>query len=116
MFEQRHQPLLAYHKFVWRSLCCFALAVFCLGLTAAIGAAVYHGAEKMPWVEAFLNAVLVMTGLGLTVSLQTASAKVFTIFYALVSAIIFYAMVGVLFAPILHRVFHHFHLDADKKL
>ena len=91
------------------------LAVACLSVMSMIGASVYHYVEKVSWVEAFLNAVLVMTGLGLTVTLQTTAGKIFTTFYAILSAIVFFAVIGILFAPIIHRLFHHFHLDVDRK-
>ncbi len=115
MFEKKNQPLLSYRSFLIRILHCILLAVACLGVTALTGASIYHYVEKLSWVEAFLNAVLVMTGLGLTVTLQTTAGKIFTTFYAILSALVFFAVVGILFAPIIHRLFHHFHLDVDRK-
>ena len=115
MFEKKNQPLLSYRYFIFRVLRCALLAAACLGVTAFIGAWVYHGVETLSWVESFLNAVLVMTGLGLTVTLKTTAGKIFTTFYAIFSAVVFFAVIGILFAPVLHRLFHHFHLDVDRK-
>ncbi|MBF0569849.1 MAG: hypothetical protein HQL18_03645 [Candidatus Omnitrophica bacterium] len=113
MFEHRHQPLLAQGKFIQRMCICALISVGMLAVTVFIGAVAYHSLEHLSWVDAFLNAVLVMTGLGLTVTLQSAAAKVFTSFYAILSAIVFFSVLAILFAPLIHRAFHRFHLDLD---
>ena len=115
MFEHKHQPLLSYTKFLHRVLNCVLLAAAMLGLTIALGTVALRVLEGLPWIEAFLNAVLIMTGLGLTVTLQSTAAKVFTAFYALASSIVFFAVLGILFAPLIHRAFHHFHVGLDAK-
>ena len=93
---------------------CSLLAGALLLITICTGALVYHLTEGLAWVDAFLNAVMMMTGLGLTITLTTASAKIFTSFYAVISTIVFFGVLGILFAPLIHRFLHRFHLDLDK--
>ena len=114
MYEHRHQPLLSKSQFYLRILRAVTLTFGILLATILIGATGYHSFEHLSWVDAILNAVLVMTGLGLTVTLQTTAAKVFTSFYAILSAIVFFAGMVVLFSPLIHRALHHFHLDLEK--
>jgi hypothetical protein len=114
MYERRHQPLIPWQQFYLRILQCAIVTSMFLILTVLVGASAYHSLEHLSWTDSILNAVLVMTGLGLTVTLQTTAAKIFTSFYAVVSAIIFFAGVVILFSPLIHRALHHFHLDLEK--
>lgn len=86
-----------------------------LGGSLFIGAAMYHFAEGLPWLEAVLNAVMIMTGLGLVDTLHTNVAKVFTCFYAILTAIVFYMVLAIIFAPLIHRFLHEFHLEIGRK-
>jgi len=114
MFEHHHQPLLAVSAFVKRVIICSIISAALFLLTILAGAIVYHYAEGFSWVDAVLNAVMIMTGLGMVGILNNPAAKVFTAFYAIFSTIIFFAVLGILFSPLIHRFFHRFHLDIDK--
>jgi len=114
MFEKRRQSLLPYPRFIVRVGLCILIAIGIILVVLLAGAAVYHACEHLSWLEAFLNAALVMTGIGLTVTLQTGVGKGFTIVYAFVANIAFFLVMGIIFAPLVHRAFHHFHLDLEK--
>jgi hypothetical protein len=75
----------------------------------------YHGLEAMPWLEAFVNAAMILSGMGPVDQLHTASGKFFAGCYALFSGLAFISAVSVVFAPIFHRFIHRFHLEADSK-
>ena len=79
-----------------------------------MGAAEYHYVEGFSWVDAALNAIMVMTGLGLTDTLHSTQAKVFTCFYAIFTAIVFYMVLAIIFVPLIHRFLHGFHLELDR--
>jgi uncharacterized membrane protein len=111
MFEHYRQPLLPQPKFFARVLRSIIFAAILLTSTILIGASVYHYVEKFPWIDAVLNAVLIMTGLGIIGILNNPAVKMFTILYALFSTIVFFAVIGILFAPLIHRFFHRFHLE-----
>ena len=114
MFEKRRQPLLSCSRFLTRVGLCLLIAAGIVLVTVLAGAWVFHQYERLSWLDSFLNAVLIMTGLGLTVTLQTVPAKVFTVFYALIAGMMFFVVLGIIFAPLMHRAFHHFHLDLEE--
>ena len=80
-----------------------------------MGALVYRYVEGFSWVDAFMNAVMVMTGLGLTDTLHSTAAKIFTTFYAILTAIVFYMVSAIIFAPLIHRFLHEFHLEIGRE-
>lgn len=115
MFERYHEPLLNRAAFIMRMLRCMAIAFAVLFLTIFFGTLVFHYVEKLFWIDAFLNSVLIMTGLGLVGVLNTSFGKLFAAFYSLFSALAFYSVLAIIFTPLLHRLFHHFHLDMEIK-
>ena len=115
IFEHHKQPLVPKSIFVQRVGKCFRVASLLLSGTILMGAAVYHYVEKFPWVDSFMNAVMIMTGLGLADTLHTTGGKIFTTFYAVVSAIVFYIVLAIIFAPLIHRFLHEFHLEIGRK-
>jgi hypothetical protein len=79
----------------------------------AIGVLGYHFFESLPWVDSLLNASMILGGMGPVDTLRTSSGKIFASFYALYCGIILLASVGVLAAPLYHRVLHRFHLELE---
>ena len=71
-----------------------------------------HSFEKLPWLDAFVNAAMILSGMGPLGPLQTSAGKLFAGCYALFSGLAFIAVVGVVFAPVFHRFLHKFHLDS----
>ena len=114
LFESKGESLQPYPQFLRRILLCALLSLSLAAVTIATGAVAYHCLENLPWIDALLNSVLVMCGLGLTDALHTSAGKLFTSVFALMSAIVYYSMLAILFTPFLHRLLHHFHLDADE--
>jgi hypothetical protein len=81
----------------------------------ALGSAGYHWIGGLPWIDAALNAVMILTGMGPVNPLSTRGAKVFAMGYALFSGVFFLTMVAVLLAPALHHFLHRFHLDLSEQ-
>jgi hypothetical protein len=69
--------------------------------------------EGLPWLDAFLNAAMILGGMGPVAPLQTPAGKLFAGLYALFSGMLLLVAVGVLLLPVLHRLLHTFHLDDD---
>lgn len=113
-YERRHHALMPWPLFMRRAA--VHLAVGALGvLTAvAIGTIGYHLAAHLGWVDAFLNASMILAGMGPVDKLDTAAAKLFAAFYALFSGLIFIALMGIVLAPWAHRVLHRFHMAEDE--
>ncbi len=115
IFEHHRQPLISKKMFWQRVTRCFGLALLMLVATIALGAVVYHGVEGFSWVDAVMNAVLVMTGLGLTDTLHTDGGKIFTTVYAVLTAVVFYMVLAIIFAPLIHRFLHEFHMEISRE-
>ena len=113
MFEHRDAPLISGGAYVRRQLR-FAAAAGAIVLGAlAVGALGYHETEGLPWLDATLNAAMILTGMGPVDRMQTSAGKLFATAYALASGLLFVTTVAVLFAPLLHRFFHRFHVEID---
>lgn len=72
----------------------------------------YHGFEGLSWTDAFLNASMILGGMGPVDALHTTAGKVFAGAYALYSGLIVIAVAGILLAPVVHRVLHKFHASS----
>jgi NAD(P)-dependent dehydrogenase (short-subunit alcohol dehydrogenase family) len=86
------------------------VSVLILG-ALALGATGYHSLDGLPWLDAVLNAAMILTGMGPVAEVSTTGGKVFATFYALFSGVFFLTMVAVLLAPALHHFLRRFHLD-----
>ncbi|WP_020465583.1 ion channel [Singulisphaera acidiphila] len=90
-------------------------AVFVDGVALALGAIGYRALDGLDWLDASLNAALVMTGNGPVHALRTPGSKLFTVVYALLGVILFAAVIGVLLTPVLHRMLHGFEFHHREK-
>jgi hypothetical protein len=77
----------------------------------AIGIAGYAGFEHMSFIDAFVNASMILSGMGPLGELKTTAGKVFAGSYAIFSGLIIVIATGVVLAPIFHRVLHRFHVE-----
>ena len=116
MHEHHSEPLLSLRQFVyrllWHAVVALAAIVFALG----IGILGYHCLEGIPWLDSFLNASMILGGMGPVNELHSSAAKLFAGFYALFSGLIFIGVASVIMFPIAHRFLHVLHLDTpDKK-
>lgn len=111
--ERRHEPLAPPHVFVRRLLQSIALAVVLIGVSLAIGITGYHWLAGLDWIDALLNASMILGGMGPVNALESDGAKLFASLYALYSGLVIIAVMGILLTPVAHRVLHRFHLDKD---
>ena len=112
MFEHRTKPLLPRKIFVLRVLRSLALALGIIGVSLGLGIFGYHFCAGLPWLDALLNAAMILTGMGPVNELHTVVGKLFASFYALFSGVVFITSIAVLLAPVIHRFLHKFHLEA----
>jgi hypothetical protein len=111
MYERRGQPLLPRRQFVARLL---RHAAFTAGLVAGsllAGMLGYHYLEGLHWLDAFLNAAMILGGMGPVAPLQTRAGKLFAGLYALYAGMVLLIALSILLLPVLHRLLHSFHLD-----
>jgi hypothetical protein len=81
----------------------------------AFGVCGYHFLERLPWIDSLLDASMILGGMGPVDPIRTTAGKLFASFYALYSGLAIIAVVGILIAPIVHRVFHKFHIETPKE-
>jgi len=113
-FERKHQPLLPRARFLSRLGRNTVVAFVVIVVALAVGMWGYIGFEGMGFVDGFLNAAMILSGMGPVVPLQTVGGKIFAGFYAIFSGLLIFAVAGLILAPVYHRVIHHFHLEQDE--
>jgi hypothetical protein len=113
MYEHRSQPLLPRPQFLRRMLGHGLLAVSLVLVSLGIGVAGYHFTEGLSWLDALLNASMILGGMGPVNELRTAAGKLFASAYALFSGMAFLATAGILVAPLAHRLLHRLHLETS---
>ena len=111
MLEHRHERLLSLKEFSWRLMRYTAVAGGLIGVALGIGVAGYHWIAGLGWIDALLNAAMILTGMGPVDVLHGDAAKLFASGYALFSGVVFLSAAGVFFAPLIHRILHAFHLS-----
>lgn len=111
MYEKRHEPLASPFVFFKRMLRNILICVGIIALAVLIGMWGYHYFEDLPWIDAFLNASMILSSMGPVSPLQTFAGKLFAGFYALFSGLIFVIVIAIIFSPIIHRILHRFHLS-----
>jgi hypothetical protein len=114
-YESKHQPLLSRQAFARRLARNFAAAMVLIGVSLLGGMIGYHYLEGMAWIDAFANASMILSGMGPLGTLQTWDGKLFAGLYALYSGLALVLATGIVFAPVVHRMLHQFHLEDDKK-
>ena len=115
MFEHHTKPLLPRREYYRRIVRNIGLGAMVVAVSLGIGMVGYHGFEKLPWIDAFLNAAMILSGMGPVATLQTDAGKLFAGGYALFSGIALISIVGIIFAPVVHRFLHKFHLEDEER-
>ncbi len=92
---------------------CLGLGIVAVAL--GIGILGYHLSEGLGWLDSLLNASMILGGMGPVNELHNVAGKWFASLYALFSGVVFLAMCGVIFAPVVHRFLHKFHLETESK-
>lgn len=113
MYEARYEPLLTRAEFARRILGHAGLALALLALSLAGGIAGYMLTEHLPALDAFLNAAMLLGGMGPVDKPLTVAGKLFAGCYALYAGLVFILAAALVVSPVLHRVLHHFHVGDD---
>ncbi|MHC1784073.1 MAG: hypothetical protein AB9891_15190 [Anaerolineaceae bacterium] len=111
LFERKTEKLATMDIFLGRMFKSLVLALSLITVALAIGIAGYHWIAQLPWIDAFMEASMILGGMGPTSQLASNGAKIFASLYALFSGLIFIAIMGILLTPVAHRVMHTFHID-----
>lgn len=113
MFEHRSDPLLTRALWFWRLIRFTTTAAAIVAGALGLGMLGYHYLAGLGWLDAALNATMILTGMGPVDRPDTPEGKLFAIAYALFSGIVFLGTSAILVAPWLHRLLHRLHVDED---
>lgn len=114
MYEHKTQKLLPTKLFYRRVLKNILLALIILSISMLIGVIGFCFFANASWIDALHNSAMLLSGMGPVLErYPSTSAKLFSSFYALFSGIVFITNIGVILAPVMHRVFHRLHLEEN---
>ena len=114
MFEHVSKPVLPHRQFHSRLLRAFLLGLGLIAFSLALGMVGYvYFFPKLDWADAFVNAAMILSGMGPMAVPETTAAKIFSGCYAIYSGLMLVMSAGVVFAPLVHRFLHKLHADED---
>ena len=111
VYEHHKQRLLPFREFLMRMLQHFGIATAVMAGSLVIGVVGYRELAHMRWVDSFLNAAMILGGMGPVGDLPTDTSKIFAGCYALYSGLVIVLASGIVLAPVIHRILHRFHVD-----
>jgi len=115
VFEHRLSPLLPLPAFRARLIKTASLGFALIAASLVVGMLGYHYIAEQTWPDSFLNAAMILSGMGPIGELNSTAAKIFAGSYALYSGLALILIAGIILAPIVHRFLHKFHLESGKK-
>lgn len=115
MYEQKKHPPIPTERFIKRVLLHAMIALALLLLSLMLGMAGYEHYEQLSWRSAFLNAAMLLGGMGPVDAPVTDGGKLFAGIYALYAGLAFLIVVGLVLAPVVHRIMHKFHWEQDQQ-
>ena len=110
-FEHHTKPVATHAAFAGRIAANILAATVIIGVALFAGMLGYHLTEHMDWLDAFLNASMLLGGMGPVSPLNTVAGKLFAGVYALLCGLLFVLVSGIVLAPVLHRVLHAMRVD-----
>jgi hypothetical protein len=111
--ERFKDELASPRAFGLRFACFSAVALVLIAGMLTIGVLGYHWLERLSWLDALLNASMILGGMGPVNELRTDAGKLFASGYALLSGLMILAAAGVVATPVVHRFLHWFHMPQD---
>ena len=115
MFEQRNARLLPQPEFIRRMGWSVALGGALILFSLSLGMCGYHWFCGLAWIDAFVDAAMILSGMGPLAPLATTTGKLFAGCYAIYCGIALIGSTGVIFAPLIHRALHRFHLEDNAR-
>ena len=113
LYEHRSVPPISHARFLRRMAVHFAAAGALLAFSVGIGMFGYSRFEGLAWRDSFLNAAMLLGGMGPVNAPQTNIGKVFAGLYALYAGLVFVVAAGIIVAPVVHRMLHRFHWETS---
>jgi hypothetical protein len=78
-----------------------------------VGILGYHFTDGIAWIDSLHNASMILSGMGPVVEIKSVGGKLFSSFYALFSGVAFITNIGIILAPMAHRLYHRLHVEEE---
>ncbi|ULQ55696.1 hypothetical protein KJS94_13685 [Flavihumibacter rivuli] len=114
MYEHKGQPVISRRKFLMRLSGNIVWVLVLIMISLLIGTIGFRLTNDNDWIDCFHNACMLLGGMGPVIEMRSDPAKLFSSFFSIFSGIVFITNIGVLLAPVMHRVFHRLHLEEPK--
>jgi hypothetical protein len=114
-YEHRREPLLPFRRFIARMIVHVSAGLLVIAGSLGLGVLGYHYFARLPWLDALLNASMILGGMGPVDPVRSTAGKAFASGYALFSGVVFLVVVGIMIAPAAHRMLHRLHLEGKTK-
>lgn len=106
LFEHHTQPVISQRRWLVRMVRASWLSILVVSVALLIGLLGYHFIGRLPWIDALLEASMILGGMGAIAPLHGNAIKLFASFYALFSGLVVLSTMGIMLAPALHRILH----------
>ena len=113
LYERRDQEPLSRRRFMFRMVRHATFASLLVAGSLLLGMLGYHTLGQKTWIDSFLNAAMLLGGMGPIGDLPTGAGKLFAGLFALYAGTLFLVLTATMLTPVFHRVLHRFHWDAD---
>lgn len=113
MYEKKSEPLLSTNQFYQRVIKTILIASAIIVFSLFIGIIGFHYTCEATWIDSLHNSSMLLSGMGPVINITNTGGKIFSSSYALFSGVVFITNIGVILAPLIHRLYHHFHLEEE---
>ena len=114
-YEHRKEKPISKAAFLRRLGHSFFVVCLLIGMSLGLGMLGYSYFESLSWTDSFLNAAMILGGMGPVDAMKTEAGKIFAGAYALYSGLAFLVLAGLLFGPVAHRILHSFHYVSEQE-
>lgn len=111
MFEHISEPLIPTRAFALRLALSVVVALAIVLLSLLVGMLGYRRFEELAWLDAFLNAAMLLGGMGPVALPVSEPGKLFAGLYALYCGLVVILVAGIILTPVAHRLMHAMHLE-----
>ena len=115
MYEAYSSPLLPWRPYLRRQLLHVLCGMALILVSLAAGTLGFHTLASQHWIDAFLNASMLLGGMGPVGTFESDTGKVFAALFALYAGLVFLISAAVLLAPALHRLLHSLHMETTQE-
>lgn len=112
-FERLSEPLATRQVFAGRLVRSIVIGSLIVAAALFGGMAGYHVFEGLDWIDSFVNAAMILSGMGVLAAPVSVEGKLFAGLYAIFCGLVLIAATAIMFTPVIHRFLHQMHMDDE---